>query len=157
MTSKYRFSSVDADHYQFHLQDANAAGGGLADAWTPEAIVRGVAVAPFIIGIGAERNTSVWLDLEVHDAKPEQRQTQNWRRIVECSLELPSGHLVITSPTLALSESSHVVLTPNCYRLRVHFGKISERGTHRYKILLWQEIFAPVQIIEPKRQTIAET
>ena len=147
MISKYRFSSIDADYHQFHLQDANAAKGSLADAWTAEAQERDVAVAPFIVGIGTRRNTSVWLDLEVHDAKPEVKQAKNWTRIVECSLELPSGQLIVTSPTLNLSESNHVFLTPNCYRLRVHFGKLNERGAHRYKIWMWQEAFSPVQAV----------
>ena len=151
MITKYRFSSIDADYHQFHLQDATIAKGGLADAWTTEAQARDVAIAPFIVGIGTRRDTSVWLDLEAHDAKPKLEQAKNWTRIVECSLELPSGHLVITSPTLALSESNQVILPPNCYRLRVHFGKLNKRGTHRYKVWLWEEAYAPVNIIEPKQ------
>ena len=77
-------------------------------------------------------------------------------RVVQCSLDLPSGHLVITSPTLALSESNHVFLPPNCYRLRVHFGNLNERGVHRYKISLWQEAFAPIEVVEAKQQIFAE-
>ncbi len=151
MISKYRFSSIDADYHQFHLQDSGAAKGSLGDAWIPEAQARDVAVAPLIVGIGTRRNTSVWLDLEVHDVKPKLEQSKTWTRIVECSLELPSGHLVVTSPTLSLSDSNHVFLPAACYRLRVRFGKLNERGTHRYKVWLWQEPFAPVIVIEPKQ------
>ncbi|MBC7796048.1 MAG: hypothetical protein H7Z37_04150 [Pyrinomonadaceae bacterium] len=148
MVSKHRFSSIDADYHQFHLQDSKAANGSLGDAWTPEAQSCEVAVAPLIVGVGTRRNTSVWLDLEIHDEKPESRLSKNWKRIVECSLELPSGKLIVTSPTLPETESHRVVLTSYCYRLRIHFGRLSERGTHRYKISMWQNAFLPIEIIK---------
>jgi hypothetical protein len=148
MISKYRFTQAYVDYHQFHLQDSNAPKGSLGDAWTDEAQARDVAVAPFIVGVGTERNASVWLDLEVHDTKPELKITKNLRRVVECSLDLPSGKLIITCP--AEPGGHQVLLTPSCYRLRVHFGKLSERGVHRYKVLMWQEASAPVSRIEVK-------
>lgn len=154
MVSKYRFTNTFTDYYQFHLQDFKTPKGSLADAWTDEAQKRDVAVAPFIVGIGTKRNTSVWLDLEVHDAKPELKVTKNLTRIVECSLELPSGKLIITCP--AEPHGNKVSVPPGCYRLRIHFGKLGERGVHRYKVLMWQDAFAPVKLINPKRQKIAK-
>jgi hypothetical protein len=136
MVERYSFSRVDADYFQFHLRDGKES-SNLAVAWTTEALNIGVTVAPYIIGVSTERNTSVWVDIEIHPAKPEFTQTIKWPRVIECSLNIPSGSLTITSPTLEESSQAHISLSPGWYRLRIHFAKNSQRGPHRYKIALW--------------------
>ena len=147
MSKRYRFSSIDADYYQFHLHDAEAE-STLAEAWTPEALARNVAVAPFIVGVGTKRNTSVWLDIEQHDIKPSWQVNRHWLHVVECSLDLPSGHLVVSSPTLEAESHKHIFLAPGCYRLRIHFGKQQNRGIHRYKVSLWQEKASSIVLLK---------
>jgi hypothetical protein len=150
MREHHRFSSIDTDYFQFHLHDTLAE-CTLADAWTPEALERNLAVAPFIVAVGTHRNISVWLDVEKHDTEPEWRESQHWAQVLECSLDIPSGDLAVSSPTLPPVCYNHIALTPGCYRLRVHYGKQSRRGVHRYLIVLWHSPSAPITLLKERQ------
>jgi len=92
-----------ADYFQFYLQDANAE-GDLSDNWTPEAVDRFLAVAPGTIGVGTVRNMNVPVVVEVIDRQPDS-DLSAWDHVNECTLELPSGRVVIAGCTDIISGS----------------------------------------------------
>src|SRR4051794_28587591 len=82
-----------ADYHQFYLQDEQAT-GDLSDAWTDEAVNHLLALAPGVIGVGTVRSTDVPVEVEVVAAAPRDDPTV-WDRINECSIDVPSGRIVI--------------------------------------------------------------
>lgn len=132
--------NIDADFFQFHLKDEQTPAGALAEAWNEQALETGFAVAPGIIGVGTERNTSVTVSVEVIDTAPA-NDCKKWDRINEGNLDLPSGCLTITSPTW--ENPVHLPLPSGVYHTRVYYGNLRKPGeqhTRRkdhYKAVLW--------------------
>jgi len=105
-----------ADYFQFYLQDENAE-SDLSDSWTPEAVDRFLAVAPGTIGVGTVRNMNVPVVVEVIDRQPD-ADLSAWDLVNECTLELPSGRVVIADCTDYLPDAARIDLTPGSYRTR---------------------------------------
>ena len=143
-----------ADYFQFYLQDENAE-GDLSDSWTPEAVDRFLAVAPGTIGVGTVRNMNVPVVVEVIDRQPD-ADLSAWDHVNECTLELPSGRVVIAGCTDYLPDAARIDLTPGSYRARVYYGSmssLSEDGLHgrdHYKVVLWRAAPGPVQILKQR-------
>jgi len=142
---------IDSDYFQIHLKDARVPQDALADAWTPEALRRDLAVADGIIGVGTVKNTSVIVDVVTAAASPDLADIGEWDRIIDASIAIPSGKLLLTSPTWETAEM--VEVAPGNYRTRVYFGNITaakakgSRIRERYTIVLWPGDLLPVQIV----------
>lgn len=118
----YRFQPL-ADHYQFHVQDAEATDGLIdGDSWSNEASERTrIAVAPHAIAVGTARYDFVPVTLEIRAAPPAFESLDAYDHVVEADLELPSGRLAMTGCTQLPSEVDPVVLRPGRYRLRIAY------------------------------------
>ena len=133
---------VFADYFQFYLQD-EAADGNLGDSWTDEAVSRLLAIAPGTVGVGTVRNMQVPVSVEVLDAQPEP-DFEAWDHIAECSIEVPSGRIVIAGCTDYFPDAARIEVYPGDYRVRVSYGsldKLSEDGLDgedHYRVQLWQ-------------------
>jgi hypothetical protein len=145
-----RFSfELFADYFQFYLQDESAE-GNLSEAWTPEAVARLLAVAPGVVGVGTVRNTDVPVTVEVLEAEPEQ-DFAAWDHVTECSLDVPSGRIVVAGCTDYFPDAARVEVHPGSYRARVSYGALSTLsengldGEDRYRVQLW-----PASAVHPR-------
>lgn len=137
MIAKYQFNQFNTDYFQFHLKDAET-NETLKDAWTKEALAKNLAVEKHIIGIGTQRNTTAKIIIESFENKPEVDPDTKWRQVLECELNLYSGKLILTCPTLEETAQQHINFMPSIYRLRIYYGDKNQRGSHIYKIHFWQ-------------------
>jgi len=141
-----------ADYYQFYLQDERAS-GDLSDAWTPDAVEQLLAVGPGAFAVGTLRNTDVPVDVEVLDAPPVD-DVAEWDRVNECSLDVPSGRLVVAGCTDYFPDAARIAVVPGTYRVRVYYGglgTVSEDGldgNDRYRVVLWPAAVGPVVTVK---------
>ncbi|WP_174721489.1 hypothetical protein [Capsulimonas corticalis] len=133
--------NIFADYHQFYLQDEKA-DGDLSDCWTHEATEQMLALAPGTIGVGTVRNMTVPVTVRVLDAAPADDYDQ-WDQVNECSLDIPSGSLVIAGCTDYFPDAARIPVVPGSYRARLFYGGLEtlnddglEGGDH-YEIALW--------------------
>jgi hypothetical protein len=122
-----------ADYNQFYLQDESAS-GDLSEAWTNEAVERLLALAPGTIGVGTASNGSVPVAVEVLGGAPAEL-LEPYDQIVECSLEIAQGPLVVAGCTDYFPEAVRIAITPGVYRVRISY---SLSGEEHYLVQLWQ-------------------
>lgn len=131
-----------ADYFQFYLQD-EIADGNLGDSWDQDAVDRLFALAPGTIGVGTVRNMDVPVIVEVHDNQPNDN-FENWDHIIECSIKVQSGKVVIAGCTDYFPDAARISVDPGCYRARIYFGQLDSLsedgldGDDNYRIVLWQ-------------------
>ena len=131
-----------ADYHQFYLQDEGAK-GDLSDAWTPEAVDRLLAIAPGTIGVGTVRNMDVPVVVEVRDGEPPDDDAE-WDQVNDCSLDAPTGRIVIAGCTDYFPDAARVEVAAGTYRARVFYGALSSlsedglEGDDHYKVVLWK-------------------
>jgi hypothetical protein len=130
-----------ADYFQFYLQDEKA-DGDLSESWSEEAVTDLLATAPGTIGVGTVRNMDVPLLVEVRDGRPPDDLDQ-WDHVTECSIEVPTGRLVIAGCTDYFPDAQRLELAPGTYRARVFYGGLATlsadglEGRDHYKVSLW--------------------
>jgi hypothetical protein len=145
-----------ADYFQFYLQDEKAK-GDLSESWTEEATQRLLAIAPETIGVGTVRNMTVPVSVEIHDAEPTEG-FDKWDHVVECSLNIPTGNIVVAGCTDYFPDATRIKVHAGCYRARIFYGALdtlSENGLEgddHYKIVLWPASVSDVKILK-QRQT----
>jgi hypothetical protein len=131
-----------ADYFQFYLQDENAK-GDLSDSWGSEAVDRLLAVAQGTVGIGTVRNMTVPVVVEILDAEPK-GDADAWDHVTECSLDVPTGRVVIAGCTDYFPKAARIEVTPGLYRVRVSYGGLDTismdclSGEDHYRIQLWR-------------------
>jgi hypothetical protein len=137
-----------ADYFQFYLQD-EVAEGDLSAAWSPEAIKRMLAVSAGVVGIGTVRNVDVPVTLEFLDAEPA-ADFGSFDHVVEGSLTIKSGPLVVAGCTDYFPDAKRFDLDPGTYRVRLSSSGLSSLsedgldGQDHYRVQLWQ-----ASLIEP--------
>jgi len=133
--------SLFADYHQFYLQD-EAAPGNLAEAWTPDAVDRMLALAPGVIGVGTARDMDVPVEVEILSQPPAEDFTA-WDRVNECSIRLSSTRAVIAGCTDYFPDAARIPVTPGEYRARIYYGGLDSLspdgldGQDHYRIALW--------------------
>jgi hypothetical protein len=131
--------TVYAEYSQFYLGDsAFNADTGSPDFWSPDAIQRRLAVArPSLIGVGTSRYDDVPVVVDVLAAPPSD-DLDAWDQVVEASIEVPTGRLVIDGPiSWQPGDSFEVDLAPGTYRARVYYGGVGTPDVDHYRIALW--------------------
>jgi hypothetical protein len=148
--STYAFE-VFADYHQFALL-AEQADGDLSDSWTQEAVDRLLAVAPGVVGIGTISNVTVPVVIEIAGEAPEAKWDA-WDHVVEASLELPSGRLVVLGGADYFPVAPRISVAPGTYRVRSHVasGQQSDAelstGEH-YRVVLWPAPSSDVHVLK---------
>jgi hypothetical protein len=131
-----------ADYFQFYLQDESA-DGNLGESWTEEATARLLALAPGTVGVGTVRNMDVPVTVEVHDEEPPQ-DLEMWDHVVECSIEVPSGRIVIAGCMDYFPDAARIDINAGLYRVRTSYGDLDALsedgldGDDHYRVQLWQ-------------------
>jgi hypothetical protein len=123
---------------------------------SPEAQVRHLGVANTTLCILTARALDVSVTVEIRDAPPA-HDWSSWDLVVEASVELPSGCVVIHGPTDYLPDASRIRVTPGVYRARVHSGGIASvstdelEGNDKYAVTLWRAPYAPPEVMYVNR------
>lgn len=130
-----------ADYFQFYLQD-ELAQESLADSWTDDATNRLLAVASGSIGVGTVRNMDVPVTIEVLDVEPA-LDSEKWDHITQCSIDIPSGKLVIAGCTDYFPDAKRIHVSPGTYVARIPYGALNTLsedrldGSDHYRVQLW--------------------
>jgi hypothetical protein len=124
--------------------------------YTREQIEQRIIPAPNVVMIATERDSSVPVDLEVHDRDPKFAAAE-WEHIAEASLELTSSKLEIHE--CAGPPITELKVAPGTYRVRLHCNGLGtvdgygEGGRDSYFIALWPAPMAPVKVVKQFRRS----
>lgn len=146
--------SLFADYFQFYIQD-EPADGNLSEAWTPEATDRLLAIAPGTIGIGTVRNMDVPVEVEILETEPD-ADFSKWDHVVEASLDVGSGRIVIAGCTDYFPDAQRIEVAPGSYRVRVSYGALDQlsanglEGDDHYRLQLWQAPAIDVRVLKER-------
>ena len=135
------------DYRQFYLFD-----DGVRPPY-PERITdldleRGLKALPNLIAIYPIGDAELEINLECHDAEPQIDQSV-WEHIVEGPLELPSGRIVVATPTSYLPDCMRIRVAPGPYRVRVAAVGV------RYVVSLWPSNGELVAVLKSAAQHAA--
>jgi hypothetical protein len=153
MLRKFEYQ-LFADYYQFYLQDESVS-GDLSNSWTEEAVNRLLAVAPGTLGVGTVRNMTVPVVVEVSDREPDE-DTTGWDQVNECTLEVPSGRIVVAGCTDYFPDAARIDVSPGTYKARLYYGNLSAlgedglKGDDRYQVVLWPGSPGPLRVIKQR-------
>ena len=141
-------TEIFADYFQFYLWDPTQspeAPTNYVDADTQRRIKTG----RHVVVICPERNYTVPVEIEVHDAEPG-FDAEEWDHIVEASLHLPGGQLQVHQCTLGAVADWEV--RPGWYRVRSFHGGLGTvgvlEGNDRYRVVLWPAPPADVCVLK---------
>jgi hypothetical protein len=143
-----------ADYFQFYLQDESA-DGNLGESWTAEAVGRLLALAPGTVGVGTVRNMRVPVAVEVLDAEPSS-DLDSWDYVTECSLEAPTGRIVIAGCTDYFPDAARIEVKPGTYRARISYGSLDTLsedgldGSDHYRVQIWQATAIEPRVIKQR-------
>ena len=130
-----------ADGFQFHLRDADAA-YSFPPEWPEAAMADRVFAVPSAIGILVAKNWFVPVAIEVVASSPEIDE-EGWDHIVEATLALPSGRLVLAGgPGPGRDQPPVELPAPGSWRLLILMGNLDRTavealGDDYYKVMLW--------------------
>ena len=145
-----------ADYFQFYVEDENP-NDTTEHIWDDKKTVeRGLAIGDGIIAVGTERNFTVPFTLEIHDSEPND-DFFIWDKVNECSIDVPSGSLVIFGCTDYRPDSARVKISPQCYRTRIYSGGLDtvtefDKGENHYKMVLWAAPFSEMKVLKERSQ-----
>jgi hypothetical protein len=157
---------IFADYHQVYLEDEKSQAdeeGDHAervqrlDAWIAQllnkaAFERHLGVMPGVICILTARAMTVPVAVEILTEAPTADFT-DWDRVVEASLEVSSGCLVIHGPTDYFPAAPRISLAPGTYRVRVSFGGLGTvtpdelEGADHYCVALWPALEASPAVL----------
>jgi hypothetical protein len=143
-----------ADYFQFYVRD-EAANGDLSQAWNEETTDRMLALAPGTVGIGTVRNMDVPVTVDILDHAPEDDFSE-WDHVVETSLDVASGRIVIAGCTDYVPDAKRIEIPPGTYRVRVSYGALDTlsedglSGDDRYRLQLWLAAPTAVRILKQR-------
>jgi hypothetical protein len=141
---------IFADYHQFYLWDREMTSTAPED-YTDEDVARRIKTGPHVVVIQPERDMTVPVEIEIHDAEPECR-SEGWDHIAEASLYLPTGHLQVHECTGG--PVADLKVAPGWYRVRsLHggLGTLDESGLDGgdyYKVALWLAAPAEVTVVK---------
>ena len=136
-----------ADYFQFYVQDENPK-DTTEHIWDDKRTIEiGLALGKGIIAVGTERNFTVPFTLEIHDSEPDD-DFSIWDRVNECSIEVPSGVLVIFGCTDYRPDAA-----------RIYYGGLDtvtefDKGDDTYKVILWVAPFSDMKILKKRIKKI---
>ncbi len=138
MQSQHRAFDLFADYHQFYLWDRGMT--AQAQDYTDEDVTCRIKTGPHVVVIQPERNMTVSVEVEVHDADPGFDPAE-WDHIAEASLHLPTGRLQVHECTGGPVADFEV--EPGWYRVRSPHGGLAAidesglDGRDHYRAVLW--------------------
>lgn len=155
---KTRSLKLFADYFQFHLMDAKAELRIDEDLWTPEAVARLLTTSPGVVLVGTVRNVEVPVEIRVQAAEPDAR-LDGWDHVVHCSLEVPSGQIVVAGSSDYGSDGERIQVDPGTYRVQVCYGSLDSlsedglKGEDHYRVTLWPGTETRTRVLKQRRST----
>jgi protein associated with RNAse G/E len=155
--------TIFADYRQFYLLDANSSGSA-EDSWTEQSTADYFAhgSTPDFIAVGTGRNTNVPVRVTVVDRAPA-LEYGAWERIMESSLHVPSGVLLVQGCTASRDDAPRVTVPAGWVRVRVRYAGLSTvsdnqlEGEDRYDIVVWPGAQEPQVQHKPARPEAGQT
>jgi hypothetical protein len=134
---------ITTDHFQFYIEDEKS-NVNTSIIWDKPSIHRRIAYEDTFIAVQTARYGGVVrVIVEVVDTNPIE-QPEFWDLVIECSLSVPSGRLMISSPESSPSQVSYLVIPAETYRARICYGgqfsvtdELALEGDDFYRIILW--------------------
>lgn len=144
---------LEGDHYQFYIEDEQCH-VDTSHIWENDTKSLGVVSAHGLIGITTARfGGTLPVTLEVYSTCP-QIEYELWERVVQCSIEVLSGSLVIWSPENDWSTAPRIMLEKRTYSILVCFDKVNSiqdefafTGEDTYHLMFWPGIYMPPTLI----------
>jgi hypothetical protein len=142
-TEKELNFSVFAEHFQFYLQDKDT-DNSLSIYWDQNSREALFAMGEEIVGIATVRSMEVPVTVTLIQKRPKDEPLDDWDHVVEASITLPTGELLIWGPLSDETDSVNIKLEPGTYGLRAYYGGLDEvdaegfEGDDFYKIALWR-------------------
>lgn len=132
------------DHFQFFLEDCKSR-ADTSQLWDEEASIRRVDVRDDIIAIGTENfEETVIAVIEIQRGEPVD-SLKGWTHVVECSISIHSGCIMLTAPELDITTVPRIAIPPGLYRSRIFFGSTStaqfehdKNHKNMFRIVLWK-------------------
>jgi len=151
---KYHYQ-LFANYFQVMLEDDGDKSVGLAmeDAWTQKTVNDRLAIVPHGISISTARNMTVPVTVDVLDRAPED-DFSGWDHIVECSLEIASGRIVVRGCTDWYPDAARIPVTPGTYAVRIYYGGLDTiddlglEGDDHYRVVLWPGAERPTAVLK---------
>lgn len=140
-TTMFRSKTIFGDKLSAHLYlvDKQMA-PSIPEHWTNEDVAVRAKVADYLIIMCPVRNMIVPVTVEVHEIEPSE-DLSRWDHVVKCSIELPSGQVLVDECTG--DAVARVQVGPGCYQARLLYGGLDTlspdgfEGNDCYKITLW--------------------
>ncbi len=123
---------ISGDHFQIYVEDENS-NADTSEIWNNQTSNDMLAVASGLIAVGTIRyGGDVALTVEVLDRRPTD-PLEHCDQVAECSINISSGRIVISSPEGELSKAPRITVPPGTYRALVDcqpFGRPDKGRTH---------------------------
>ena len=135
--------NIFASYFQFVVQDEKSE-TEIAHLWNPQTIRDLFISASDIVGIGTVRDLTVPVGIDILDHPLANNDERAWDQIIECSITVPSGRLVVTGVTDYFPDAKRIPLEPGKYRVRILYGKLDSvssdglDGEDNYKLQIWK-------------------
>jgi hypothetical protein len=138
-----------AEHYQFYLFDESADPGEQTIYWDEDSRNAMMLVTDKLIGVGTVRHLDVPIRVDIYPEEPAEENLDIWDHVTECSIEIPTGKLVISGPTEDYYAAQKLEVEPGVYAVRLCYGSLAEvdaegfEGDDFYRIALWKSDSPP--------------
>lgn len=150
MQLQHKAVKVFADYNQFYLWDAGMKPQA-PDDYSDEDVQRRIKTGPHVVVIQPARNTTVPVEIEIHDSEPPYN-LGDWDHIAEASLHLPTGQLQVHECTGG--PVADFAVDPKWYRVRSFHGGLATidatglEGNDHYLIVLWPKPRRALRVIK---------
>jgi hypothetical protein len=138
LNRKFKFF---ADYFQFVLMDESSE-DDFSEIWTDEALERMLAVGELAVCPGTLRNIEVDVEVRVVPTEPSINVAAH-DHVVEGSIEIPTGKLVVMGCTEYLPDAQRIELSPGTYQLLFLVDGVDsiktewEPAEDKYTVYLW--------------------
>lgn len=157
---------VFADNFQFHLQDKRS-DCDYPETWNEEIMNALFVAGSNVIGIGTVRDLDVEVSLDImstpmdnNDMDKLPEDIEDWDHAVQCTLDVPSGEMLIGGPTEDPEHAARVELAPGRYGVRIFWGNLENvdevgfEGDDVYKIVMWPNTELETRILKRWRSLV---
>ncbi|MFJ3661911.1 hypothetical protein ACIPPM_15765 [Streptomyces sp. NPDC090119] len=147
-----------ADYCQIHILDESSE-GELAERWTNEALTDRLVAVRDILGIRTEVDVDVQVEISSTSGRPS-LDMDPYDHVVEASVEIPSGRMVVMGCSDYLPDATRVEVEPGWVRIRVQKSNLanavaadlesdeSPETIERIKVDVWPEDPSGVRVLK---------
>jgi hypothetical protein len=145
--------SIFADHHQFYLFDEAVCPPYPEDIADAD-LRRKFKAVPNLVAVYTDDAAEFVIAIE-HGDDPPQLDHSSWASIVEGPLSVPSGRIVLASPSSELVHASRIAVPPGTYRVQVAAPHGGEGTLQVYLVSLWPSTMSTIEVIKPSVQRAA--